>query len=149
MRREGLAHAGFEDVTEAFEPTWRAWLDAAAAADALWFDEHLADEFCHIMGTGESETKDRVIATNAVVRNARYEPLDLVARRYGTTIVAQGQYFARGDIPTGLASEDVIDLYAEGVEVRFSTVWVPVDGELRCVVMQSATVVESSLLALA
>jgi len=130
----------YVDVTEEFRPIWNGWFVAATEGDDDWFWEHLGEEFVYLMGGGETEPKDRTIAMNKVVQNRSYVLGDMVARRYGEVIVATGVYSARGDIPPGAAPQSQIDKYAAGAQVRFSTVWVPRDGALRCILMQSTTI---------
>jgi hypothetical protein len=132
----------FEDVTEEFWPLCNGWFVAATAGDDDWFHEHLAEEFVYLMGGGEQEPKDRTITMNTIVENRNYVLKDLIARRYNGVILARGTYYARGDIPRGGAPLAQIERYRIGSDVRFSTVWVPRDGALRCVLFQSTTIVD-------
>ncbi|MGH2849005.1 MAG: hypothetical protein ACRDLP_00130 [Solirubrobacteraceae bacterium] len=132
----------YEDVTEDFWPLCNGWFVAATAGDDGWFHEHLAEEFVYLMGGGEQEPKDRTITMNTIVENRNYVLRDLTARRYNGVVLARGTYYARGDIPKGSAPLAQIERYRIGSDVRFSTVWVPRGGELRCVLFQSTTIVD-------
>jgi hypothetical protein len=134
----------YEDVTDEFRPLCNGWFVAATDGDDDWFHEYLADEFVYLMGGGEVEPKQRTIAMNRIVQNRSYVLKDLVAHRYGDVILARGTYSARGDIPKGSAPQIQIDRYAAGAMVRFSTVWAPRDGELRCVLFQSTTIADAA-----
>jgi len=130
----------YDDVTEAFWPLCNGWFVAATAGDDDWFEEHLAEEFVYVMGGGEQEPKDRTITMNTIVQNRDYVLKDMVARSYEGVVLARGTYYARGDIPRGSAPLAQIEKYRVGSDVRFSTVWVPRGGTLRCVLFQSTTI---------
>ena len=131
-----------EDVTEEFRPLCNGWFVAATAGDDGWFEEHLAEEFVYLMGGGEQEPKDRTITMNTIVQNRNYVLKEMTARRYEGVVLARGSYYARGDIPRGSAPQAQIDKYRVGSDVRFSTVWVPRGGALRCVLFQSTTIAD-------
>ena len=132
----------YEDVTEEFRPLCSGWFVAATAGDDDWFEEHLAEEFVYLMGGGEQEPKDRTITMNTIVQNRNYVLKEMTARRYEGVVLARGTYYARGDIPKGCAPQAQIDKYRVGSDVRFSTVWVPRGGALRCVLFQSTTIAD-------
>jgi hypothetical protein len=79
---------------------------------------------------------------NTIVQNRDYVLKEMTARRYEGVVLARGTYYARGDIPNGSAPQAQIDKYRVGSDVRFSTVWVPRGGALRCVLFQSTTIAD-------
>ncbi len=132
----------YEDVTDEFRSLCNGWFVAATDGDDDWFEENLAEEFVYLVGGEDVMPKDRTIATNQIVQNRSYIMEDMLAHRYpGGVVIARGTYYARGDIPRGSASREQIEKYAQGGMVRFSTVWVPRDGALRCVVYESAAII--------
>jgi hypothetical protein len=134
----------FEDVTDEFWSLCNGWFVAATAGNDAWFHEHLADEFVYLMGGGEQEPKDRTITMNTIVQNREYVLRDMTARCYNGVVLARGTYYARGDIPKGYAPLAQIEKYRAGSDVRFSTIWVPRGGALRCVLFQSTTIGDPS-----
>jgi hypothetical protein len=132
----------YEDVTTEFWPLCNGWFVAATAGDDSWFREKLAEEFVYLMGGGEEEPKDRTITMNTIVQNRDYVLKEMTARRYNGVVLARGTYYARGDIPKGSAPLAQIEKYRVGSQVRFSTVWVPRGGSLRCVLFQSTTIAD-------
>jgi hypothetical protein len=128
------------DPVAEVELLFRRWLVAAVDCDDAFFAEHLADEFRYVNAGGVVFTKQGLIDVNKLVEDNAYSLLDFGGRRYGSLVVAHGEYHAKGEIPDGTAPQGVIDLYRKGGRLKLSTVWEQRPEGYRALLLQTTPV---------
>ena len=122
------------------EELFRRWLVEAVAANAAFFEEHLAEEFRYVNAGGVEFTKAELIEVNTLVEDNSYSLLSFGGRVYGDIVLAHGEYHAKGHIPQGTAPQGVIDFYRDGVRLRITTIWRLTPDGLRALLLHSTPI---------
>jgi hypothetical protein len=127
-----LATAAYADDLESVTRLDREISVATWTADAVWFEENLADEYVLITPTGGTKTKRDVIRELATpgMKMEPFEPFDVQVRMYGDAAVVTGrmrQRFVLGGIR-----------YAN--DLRYTDVYVKRKGRWQLVSAHASTV---------
>lgn len=127
-----LATAAYADDLESVTRLDREISVATWTADAVWFEENLADEYVLVTPTGATKTKRDVIRELATpgMKMEPFEPFDVQVRMYGDAAVVTGrmrQRFVLGGIR-----------YAN--DLRYTDVYVKRKGRWQLVSAHASTV---------